>query len=594
MNLIEYYNNRIKKLEIEVEKLKKILRFLSLYRLAAFLFSFIQFFVFYEISVILSVSVFVISFGLFIFLIRRYNVKSFQSEILKEKLHQNKNELNAQYWDFSGFNSGIELDDTQHQFVNDLDIFSDQGFFQSINRSSSGRAKEILAGFVVKPSLQKDYLENRQNTIKELSGKNEWGQDFLAYSSVGLDGSEKDKLNYWLQSPNEFISKKKLNLLRFVIPAIVIAFFVLYAFHLIPFSIIILLIVMNFGIVGLYLAKINKIHSLTGKQYQNFRNFSYLMQLISDENFKAKELEELKKQVVGEKENTISALNELAIILKRFDYRLNLVIVVFLNGVLLWDLQCVYQLEKWKNKYAKLLPEWLDSIYHVEALISMGNYAFNHPDFVYPEYNEKSVIDAKELGHPLLNAEQRISNDFKLNGEGNFSIITGANMAGKSTFLRTVGLNLVMAYAGLPVCAKDFKFSFFEIFSSMRTSDSLSKNESYFYAELKRLKELLDMVNSGKRVFVILDEILKGTNSADKQEGSKMFLKQLVSKKATGIIATHDLELASLEKEFPDHVSNKCFEIEIEKDQIFFDYKLYEGVTQKMNASLLMKQTGIV
>lgn len=594
MNLIEYYNSRIEKLDIEIEKLKKTLRFLSIYRLAAFLFSFIQFFIFYEINVILSVSVFVISFSLFIFFIRRYNVKSFQTEILKEKLRLNKNELGAQNWDFSGFNSGIELDDSQHQFVNDLDMFSDQGFFQSINRSSSGRAKEILADFVVKPQLQPDYLEKRQNTIKELSGKNEWGQDFLAYSSVGLDGTEKDKLNYWLQSPNEFLSKKKLNILRFVIPGIVIAFFVLYAFHLIPFSIIFLLIVMNFGIVGLYLAKINKIHSLTGKQYQNFRNFSHLMQLISDEDFKAKELESLKKRVVGEKENTITALKELATILKRFDYRLNLVIVVFLNGVLLWDLQCVFQLEKWKNKYAKLLPEWLDSIYHVEALISLGNYAFNHPDFIYPEYDAESVISAKEMGHPLLNSDQRVNNNFSLIKEGSFSIITGANMAGKSTFLRTVGLNLVMAYAGLPLCAKEFKFSFFEIFSSMRTSDSLSKNESYFYAELKRLKELLDLVNSGKRVFVILDEILKGTNSADKQEGSKMFLKQLVNKNATGIIATHDLELASLEKEFPDNVSNKCFEIEIEKDQIFFDYKLYEGVTQKMNASLLMKQMGIV
>lgn len=594
MDLKEYYINRIDKLKTEIEKLKKSLRLLSLYRLSSFLFSFLQFFIFYEINAWLSFGVFLISFGVFIFFIRKYNSISFRTELLIEKLSLNTNELNAQNWDYSGFDSGIELDEAKHAFVNDLDIFLEQGFFQSINRSSSLRAKQLLAESIINPLHEEEYIKKRQETVKELSSKNEWGQDFLAFCHIGLDGTEREKLNTWLSSANQFLQKRGLNTSRFVIPAIALVLIGLYIFNLVSFSIISIVVVINFTIIGFYLNKINKIHALTGKQYQNFRNFAQLIHLISAENFQSDELIQIKHKVIGEKENTILALKELAAILKRFDYRLNMILAILINGILMWDLQCVFQLEKWKNKYAVLLPEWLDSIYQIESLVSMGNYAFNHPDFTFPVYQHDAILSSKELGHPLLISNQRVNNDFEIKTNGSFTIITGANMAGKSTFLRTVGLNLVMAYAGLPVCAKEFKFSFFELFTSMRTSDSLSKNESYFYAELKRLKELLEIINGGKRVFVILDEILKGTNSADKQEGSKMFLKQLINKKATGIIATHDLELASLEGDFPAHVTNKCFEIEIEKDQIFFDYKLYDGVTQKMNASLLMKQMGIV
>ena len=238
MDLITYYTQRITNLKIDIEKLKKSLQFLSLYRLVAFLFSFLQFFIFYKINVVLSFVVFGISFALFVYFIRKYNVISFQKEVINEKLQLNKNELKAQHWDYSGFDSGIELDNPQHPFVNDLDIFLNQGFFQSINRSSSNRAKEILANFIINPPHKIEFLENRQATVNELSNKNEWGQDFLAFCKTGLEGTEKDNLNNWLKSPSEFLHKRNLNFSRFVIPVITILFLGLSIIKLIPSSIV--------------------------------------------------------------------------------------------------------------------------------------------------------------------------------------------------------------------------------------------------------------------------------------------------------------------------------------------------------------------
>jgi len=204
------------------------------------------------------------------------------------------------------------------------------------------------------------------------------------------------------------------------------------------------------------------------------------------------------------------------------------------------------------------------------------------------------ILDFKKAGHPLIPSATRVDNDIGLKGQGEFVIITGANMAGKSTFLRTVGVNLLLGMAGAPLCAQSARFSPVEIFSSMRTSDSLQKNESYFYAELKRLSELLEKLEKGNTLFIVLDEILKGTNSADKQKGSRIVLEKIIRLNGAGLIATHDLDLAELEKEYPDNLRNKCFEIEMDGDKIHFDYRLYDGITKKMNALLLMKQMGII
>jgi DNA mismatch repair ATPase MutS len=252
------------------------------------------------------------------------------------------------------------------------------------------------------------------------------------------------------------------------------------------------------------------------------------------------------------------------------------------------------RLEKWKSRNDRKLEKWFDSLYAVDELNSFAGFAFNHPEVVYPVFSEKDFkLEASGMKHPFIDRRTCVGNDSHIKGWKDFQVITGANMAGKSTYLRTVGINLVLAMTGGPVLAKSFVFKPVDLFTSITTSDSLQDGESYFFAELKRLKQMIDLLENGNKMFIILDEILRGTNSADKRKGSKSLISQLVRLGASGFIATHDLALGELKKEFPEHVENKRFEVEIINDELYFDYKLKEGISQNLNATFLMKKMGI-
>jgi DNA mismatch repair ATPase MutS len=320
-----------------------------------------------------------------------------------------------------------------------------------------------------------------------------------------------------------------------------------------------------------------------------------LLKAFEKESFSSQGLNEIKFNIIGKKTSAAVSVKKLGDLIHAFDSRMNIFAGFILNGFLLWDYQSIYRLEKWKSEYRDLFPVWLDMVGRIDAYISLGNYAFNNPGFVYPAISDNSIMfQAKNLGHQLIDEKRRVCNDFVLEKRGTVCIISGANMAGKSTFLRTVAVNYILGMTGAPVCASEMSFIPVKLFTSMRTTDSLSDNESYFYAELKRLKILKSKVENGEPVFMILDEILKGTNSEDKSSGSKLFLRKIVAHGGTGLIATHDTSLCKLETEVPGKIINKCFEIEIDGQNILFDYKLHEGITQKMNAVFLMKQMGIL
>lgn len=276
---------------------------------------------------------------------------------------------------------------------------------------------------------------------------------------------------------------------------------------------------------------------------------------------------------------------------------------IFGNAFALWDLKQSYKIEKWITTYNHKVENWFMVIAFFDAQNSLANYVFNHPKHVFPKINNDNfTITAKNLGHPLLIENKRIDNDFNIKND-EFFIITGANMAGKSTFLRTVSLGIVMANIGLPVCAESFDYTPIKLITSMRTSDSLSDDESYFFSELKRLKYIVDAISNEassfregqdvKKYFIILDEILKGTNSHDKAIGSRKFVEKLVNCNATGIIATHDLSLCEITKTLKE-VKNYYFDAEIINDELHFDYTFKKGICQNMNASFLLKKMDIV
>jgi DNA mismatch repair ATPase MutS len=275
------------------------------------------------------------------------------------------------------------------------------------------------------------------------------------------------------------------------------------------------------------------------------------------------------------------------------DQRNNILITALLNGLFFWELHQIIKVETWKDEYGSSMEQWTECIGLMDALCSLGTFAYNNPSFTYPIISPTAMYKANGLKHPLMNREKCVSNDINMAGAPDFEIITGANMAGKSTYLRTVGINHLLGCMGMPVDAESMTFYPAHLVTSLRTNDSLNDNESYFFAELKRLKMIIDKLQSGEKLFIILDEILRGTNSADKQKGSYSFIKQLTLLGATGLIATHDLQLAHLKELFPEQINTQCFEADITNNELTFSYKLREGVAQNMNACFLMKKMGI-
>jgi DNA mismatch repair ATPase MutS len=354
------------------------------------------------------------------------------------------------------------------------------------------------------------------------------------------------------------------------------------------------MILLQLTIIAFNLVRINNAHRQVARRYEMLAKFSNLLSKIEEEEFSSCYLKEQQDKLTHAGNTAAYHINRLAVIIHRFDRRLDMILGVLLNGLFLWDIHCVVALDRWKRNSQKQIPEWFSVVKDFDATISLAGYFYNNPDFTFPGVSDKLIIEARDLGHPLIDKNTRVANDFAIGEKGTLVILTGPNMAGKSTFLRTVGVNLILGMNGAPVCASEFIFTPVKIFSSMRTSDSLQKNESYFYAELCRLRTLKERLLADDNMFILLDEILKGTNSRDKHTGSKLFIKQLVKMNGTGLIATHDVELGNMEQDFPEHISNKCFEVEIDGEHISFDYLLREGMTKKMNAAYLMKQMKIV
>ncbi|NMB52510.1 MAG: hypothetical protein GX999_09300, partial [Bacteroidales bacterium] len=481
-------------------------------------------------------------------------------------------------------------------FSYDTDIFGPGSLFQFLNRTCTGYGSEVLACWLSDPYELRTVLRERQQTVAEIGLKIIWRQSFLATGiNRNLDRNNILGMTKWLAAgqKNKSSAVRRLCLLAF--PSLACITLLLTVVGLIHYSIFISIFLANLLIVFVNLKNTQSVHEeLTGR-YNFLSSLGSLIELIEREQFESTLIEKMKEDIKGSRLSAVKALKELSGIIRAFDSRLNIFVGFIFNGLFLWDLHCLKKLDGWKAAYGKKFPAWLDILGQVDAFISLGNYAYNNPEFVYPlPSDDMTPFKARQLGHPLIDNSKRVCNDFVLPSKGMICIITGANMAGKSTFLRTVAVNMILAMVGAPVCAVEMKFLPTRLFTSMRTTDSLTSNESYFYAELKRLRQLQQMVLTGENILFILDEILKGTNSEDKSLGSRLFLNKIISLGGTGLIATHDTTLGRLEEEYPEVIINKCIEVEIEGEIIHFDYKLRDGIASKKNAVLLMKQMGII
>lgn len=589
----EYYQSRIQEFSKSFEKLKEKANKISGIRIISFIIGFILIYYTATISstaVIISSSLFVMVFGYIVYYHHKIHKQKYRAETLLKINHAEANFLKGNY---SAFKDGAEFQQADHPFADDLDLFGKNSLYHAINRCSTLLGSQKLANWFKTINTNHKTIIEKQKAILEISSEAEWRQEFqfLGYSTKD---EEKDQQNIkdWVHTDNGFNTFGN-KMMVIIIPSISFMLLGLSIANIIPTPVFFTYICFPLLATWHNSKKINLTYNQLGKKTDLLKKYAGLLAHLERKDFNSAYLKSIKS---GNNNHIIPSkvLRSLSKISSAFDNRLNMLAGILLNMFLLWDLlQCI-RLDIWKKKYGHLLPQWFDMISEYDALLSLATYHYNQPDNVFPSISEKGFeIQAKELGHPLILKPQRVDNDVSFHDWKDFVIITGANMAGKSTFLRTLGVNMVLASMGSSVCAKSFKWSPVEIFTSLRTKDSLDKNESYFFAELKRLKAIIDLLNDGKKLFIILDEILKGTNSKDKQSGSMKLIKQLIGLKASGIIATHDLVLGELIKTYPDHITNKCFEVDIIDGNLHFDYKLRDGISQNMNATFLMKKMGI-
>ena len=506
----------------------------------------------------------------------------------------NKDELKALSHDYYHFEDGLAHSPKEHLYSNDLDIFGRASLFQYINRTASEMGSALLADWLLHPA-DTAILQQRQTAIKELAIETEWRQQLQALGKQKkIQTATQQRLQNWLNEPKGFSSAKYWAWLRFVLPGILLTILALNIAGIVPYQIRNMALLV-FAIIAYFIAKkVAPIHQYLSKIVSELEVMAGSIELIEKLHCTTELLTGMQKQFLQKNYASSSALKELKGIVERLDLRFNPVVFIPLDVLLQWDLQQVLALDKWKKKYHQHALQWFNMLAQFEALSSLATLSFNHPKWSFPVFKESHFfMQGKQIGHPLINASKRVNNDIFINESGEIMLITGSNMAGKSTYLRSIGINVVLAMAGAPVCAESFTLSPVQIISSMRISDNLEESTSTFYAELKKLKTVIDLINEGAKVFILLDEILRGTNSLDRHTGSVALLKQLIKKHAAGIIATHDVELAQLKETFPKNIFNYHFDAQVSNDELYFDYKLKTGVCESLNASILMKKIGI-
>lgn len=595
MNPENHYTERLSLTEGQLQQVKKQIFRISMLRLALFIAGIAGVYFFFNQTTLLIAGI-CLTFLPFFILVKVHNRLFIRKEWLETQARIIQEELQALSGDYSSFEDGKEYVNPEHPYSFDLDIFGRHSLFQSINRTCTFFGKARLAKWLQNHLHEKTSIEKRQEMVREISEHTLFREQFRVAGLVHHgQSSDAEKIQAWSQSPAQYLHAGWVKAFIWGVPVInslllitSLAGWTSFSWLGLSFGI---FLVLSFGIIK----RATYIQETYGKQLKSLNGYARLIALAKAEDWKSAGMQELMERFNLNGQSPIQALQQLSKELDRLDLRNNQFLYVLLEGSIFFQLQEIVRIERWKARYGQHISKWLETVGELDALCSLGTFAYNHPQYTYPELTEKPFCFlATQMGHPLMPASQCVKNDATIPSRPFFLIITGANMAGKSTYLRTIGVNYLLACIGAPVCCERLKLYPNQLITSLRTSDSLSDNESYFFAELKRLKRIIDLLNQGQQLFIILDEILKGTNSMDKQKGSFDLIRQFMQLKANGIIATHDLLLGSLIKQFPEEIRNYCFEADIKENELTFSYKLREGVAQNMNACFLMKKMGII
>jgi len=574
-------------------KLKKQFSLIAVFRFFLGLLIFISIWQFIKHQDALYIGSSILLLVAFIVILNWHQNVKYKRNIAKKLVEINTNELAYLNNNEIPFDDGSAFIDANHLYTYDLDIFGPKSLFHHLNRTATPIGNNTLAN-KLSIAIDSKNIEPHQIAIQELTKKVDFRQLINATAKLAeLDEAGYNKLIEWSKQEVE-MPNKAVTILRFFIPVLfflmivlsVITSNVLYTYLANTFFLI------NLSLFALQLKQIKKELIATDKIHETLNQYALIFNLIIKEDMQAAYLVNLKDRLSFEGVNAYQEFHKLSKLFNNLSSMQNPIGAIFFNGALLYHLGVYKELLFWKKSKAKQIEKYLEILGEFEALNALANFWHNNPTFVFPKINHQFQINFKACGHPLIHSSKRICNNVNFN-EGSFMILTGSNMSGKSTFLRTLGINMILTNAGAPVCAREANVHPLQVIVSMRMSDSLSDSESYFFAEVKRLKQIMNELDE-KKCFVLLDEILKGTNSDDKRLGTIKVVEKMVQKKAIGAIATHDLEVCNITTTYPNNLSNNCFEVEIINNELVFDYQLREGICKNKSATFLMNKMEII
>ena len=585
----DYFLQKRMVLEGKLTSEKRMSKRLSLVRLLSFLVIVAGIYCFSAISpvfggvlLLLGVVVFGVSLSKYLSLSKQIQHDMRHLEIIQH-------EIDSLSGNHANWNDGEDYSNGDHHFSSDLDVFGAGSLFQALNRVGLRIGRDRLAALLKNPSVDPAEILELQEANDELSGLQEWREEILIRSSLADDaGFDPKLLLKWSEEESNTKLDKIAPALFFLVPAYQVLNTVFYAMDFYSEFWFLVLFMVPLLLASCMLKYVIQEHKKVDSNHKQVVRLAELLDLVSNQDFQS----EILRAIGDSGSRSRKAIRELSQVLELFDSRGNVFVAILGNAYFCWEVYCLWRLRRWHRIHRSDVGSWLDSIADLEAFNSFAAFTFRRKsESVRPQIIENG-IDLVNLRHPLM-VDTCVPNSVQIESQ-NLIVITGANMAGKSTFLRTVGVSLILAQNGCNVLASQFKFAPKSIFSSMRTSDSLQSSESYFYNELKRLQVLVKLLEAGDNVFVLLDEILKGTNSVDKAQGSYKFVEKLLNYSCTGLIATHDLSLCEIVYKHESRIENHYFDVEIGEDDLEFYYVLRKGICSNMNATFLMNKMGII
>ncbi len=590
-NRKDIYEKRIEEYSSALKRLKRDYNIISALRLVVSLS--ILFFIYY------AYSIGSISFGIILFLLNSilflYLAKVHEGIVNKISKREalievNKKEILRLDGKWREFNDlGGEYLDNKHPFINDLDIFGKNSLFQWINETGTVYGREKLSHLLKLGELpNKEEILLRQEALKELSKKVDFRHEFIA-SLKDKKGKKEKYLGEWLKEDSKAISPL-LNIFRIIMPVTNIGITILVGMNVISWQILLISLVISYGILKLGNKEVIKGLNIFEDLKYRIKTYVEALELIEKENFQSNIIQDIKSNLDMNGKSASKALKSLEKITSWLYDRGN-AFYLLLNCYLLWDYQILSKLEKWKSSNKDEFYKWMISLGDFEALVSLAGFTYNNHEWATPKINDDYTLKGKNLSHPML-GEKGVGNSFDINKYKRVILITGSNMSGKSTFLRTVGFNCILAYLGLPVKGESFEAPILKVYTCMRTGDNLEESISSFYAEILRIKIIVEGVKRGEKILFLLDEIFKGTNSLDRHEGAEILINQLLEGNTLGLVSTHDFELCDMEKK-DSTIQNYNFREYYEDNKLKFDYILRKGVSQTRNARYLMKMAGI-